>query len=394
MPSLRETVAAVEAEWAQEQHRASDDDADHSGSSSDNKTVATVNMSLLATAPVAVRRGPPFSVLFIHGLYGGSEFFIDAIRGRPLPPEITVGVPKQDRELAQAQAQHAWLDASVDRRNFMHGEDADAVASCQRAIASGDYHAVVLVDLSDHNLLPTFEIALGPLLRAFAEAAGTVAFTSTEGLLLPPTLRRLFGTPWLPGAYYRTAWTADSGVSQHLVGGALELSAPLRTKACCLTAVPPHERLFSAARAHRPTAGTNLRAVPVDTTDTAESAETTDDGDEARDVVVAVCECGRGRVGYFGDAHCTPATVGILAAFCRATTTLVEPPMRSGHRVRVCGLRARPEHNGACGTVRGRQGKERWQVCLDNGAELALREANLEMADEEEADDEALPEAE
>ena len=26
-------------------------------------------------------------------------------------------------------------------------------------------------------------------------------------------------------------------------------------------------------------------------------------------------------------------------------------------------------------------------MCLDNGAELALREANLEMADEEEADD-------
>ena len=351
MPSLRETVAAVEAEWAQEQHRASDDDADHSGSS-DNKTVATVNMSLLATAPVAVRRGPPFSVLFIHGLYGGSEFFIDAIRGRPLPPEITVGVPKQDRELAQAQAQHAWLDASVDRRNFMHGEDADAVASCQRAIASGDYHAVVLVDLSDHNLLPTFEIALGPLLRAFAEAAGTVAFTSTEGLLLPPTLRRLFGTPWLPGAYYRTAWTADSGVSQHLVGGALELSAPLRTKACCLTAVPPHERLFSAARAHRPTQAQTRAPCP----------STLLGGRVGRDR-----RRRRGARRRGGGGECAAGASATLATpTARRQPVGIPPPSpRHHHTCRAADAFRPPRVCAVCGharawrmrTVRGRQGK-------------------------------------
>ena len=347
-------------------------DSDGDGDSSDEMP-AMIPVSELATAAVAVRRAPPLHVLLIHGLYAGTDWFLDAITGRPLAQ----GRPLRSAEM---EAQHAWLDAVCDHRDFAHCEMEEAVASCQRAIASGQYHAIVLCDLSARDLLPAFEAHLGPLLQAFADGGGSVAFTTSEGLLLPPTLARLFGTSWQPGAYYRTAWASHSSAARHLFCATHELAA-LEAKACCLTGVPPEEMLFGAPRARRPASSAAQRVVRVDTTDTADSA-TSDDGDDARDVAVAVHAYGHGRVGYFGDAFCTPTTVGLLAAFCRATATLTESetPIVPGSCVRVHGLRSRPELNGVCGTVLRRQGDERWQVRLADGmAELALKAANLEV---------------
>ena len=54
------------------------------------------------------------------------------------------------------------------------------------------------------------------------------------------------------------------------------------------------------------------------------------------------------------------------------------PSFATGSRVSVCGLSSKPEHNGKSGVVIGAQG-ERVQVRLSDGAELALRPANLEV---------------
>ena len=401
MPSLRDTVAQVEAEWNEGNRDSESDDSDHDdGSDASDAPRKMLPVTPLATAQVAVRGGGPLYVLLIHGTWSSTGWILDAMIGRQLPPEITRGVSKHDQDVNTARVMHAWQDATVHRRNFAHGEDADAIASCQRSVASGEYHAIVLVDLSARDVLPTVEAHLGGLLSAFAHAGGSVAVTSSEGLLLPPTLARLFGTAWEPGAYYRAAWEPNrQNVTRHMHGPGLEPVAPLRAKACCLNGVPPHERLFGAPRGKRPAASIGQRVVCPDSTDTADSTgNTSDDAEEPQDVCVAVHSHGAGRVAFFGDAFCTAPTVELLAAFCRATPcaragaqpTPHRPSARAagalqpGRRIVVHGLVARPEHNAKGGTVLRAQGTERWQVRLDDaeGTELALKPTNLALVTE------------
>jgi len=179
-------------------------------------------------------------------------------------------------------------------------------------------------------------------------------------------LAKLFGTTWRPGAYYRAVWEpSPSAAGRHLAGPSYDPAAPLRAKACCLTAVPAAERLYGVAQSRRPAPSAAQRVVRIDTTDTATSDDlgvTSDEADEPRDVAIAVKAVGAGRVGFFGDAFCTPHTVGLLASFCRATGTLSKLSLVPGATVRIDGLRAKPEHNGQRGTVLRRQGDERWQV--------------------------------
>ena len=393
--SLRDVVAEVEAEW-NDTRSDSEDDSDSDDDVADNVPAVKHPVTPLATAPVTVRKGGPLSVLLIHGMWSSTNWFLDAMLGRPLPPEIARGVSKEDQEIASARSKHAWLDAKVDQRNFAHGEDEDAIISCQTAIASGEYHAIILVDLSARDILPAVEAHLGALLTAFAHGGGSVAVTTCEGLLLPPTLTRLFGTAWQPGAYYRTAWEPVArNVARHLRVPTLDVSTPMRAKACCMSAVPAAERLYTSSRARRPAASLGQRVVCPDSTDTAESTcmETSDDADEAaQDVAVAVHAHGGGRLLYCGDAFCSPASVEVLASFCRATPTLDEPPgdgggararvVEPGSRVLVRGLASKPQLNGFVGTVLGRQGSGRWQVRLEDAShtEIALRPANLELA--------------
>lgn len=61
-----------------------------------------------------------------------------------------------------------------------------------------------------------------------------------------------------------------------------------------------------------------------------------------------------------------------------ATPPVAAQPKGIGQAV-IVGLKARPEHNGKAGVVLRRQANsDRWQVRLDDGSELALREANLQ----------------
>ena len=65
-------------------------------------------------------------------------------------------------------------------------------------IMSGKYGAVVVCDLSAHPTAHRWlQIHLGKELKAFVRCGGLVAFPTSEGLLLQPTLNKLFGTTWV-----------------------------------------------------------------------------------------------------------------------------------------------------------------------------------------------------
>ena len=382
MPSLRETVAQVEAQWVASDHSADSSD-DSSDESSEDITPVLLPVTNLASKTASVRVGGPLSVLLIHGLFSSTNWFLDALVGHKLPADLSVGIPKDQAEENRARALFAWRTVEVSRRNFVRGEDAEAIESCQQAIASGDFHAVVLVDLSARELFASVEAHLGPLLKSFASLGGSVVFTSCEGLLLPPTLERLFGTAWKPGAYYRTRWQPVASNAALAFEGP-EPIAPISAKACCLVAVPSDEQLFNSPRNKRPASSVGQRVVCVDTTDTAESVEyTSDEADHTSDVAVARHKYGKGSVSFFGDAFCSGATVTLIVALCRAGAEplLKAPGLAPGAAVKVVCLVGKPQHNGVSGTVLGRQGAERWQVRLDDesGTQLALKRANLEL---------------
>ena len=387
MPSLRETVAEVEAQWIASDNDSSDGDGDES--SGEDTVPVVLPVTSLASAAASVRQGGPLSVLLVHGLWSSTGWFLEALIGNKLPADLSAGITKEHAEENRARALAAWREIEVTRRNFVRGESAEAIESCQHAIASGDFHAIVLVDLSARELFASVEAHLGPLLQSFARAGGSVVFTSCEGLLLPPTLERLFGTSWRPGAYYRTRWQPVAANAASAFEGP-EAIAPVSAKACCLTAVPHSEQLYSAPRSKRPAAGVGQRvACPDSTTDTADSVEyTSDEADHTTDVAVAMHPYGGGRVVFFGDAFCTGATVTLITSLCRAGADLclkASPSLRRsahlkpGAAIKVVGLIGKPQHNGASGTVLGKQGAERWQVRLEDAAatQIALKPANL-----------------
>ena len=134
--------------------------------------------------------------------------------GEGLPPSQNGfmsfgGVPGDPR------AAEAWRDMPLDWVDFEYGESSAAIQACKAALCSGRYQSVVCVDLSlfegPDSAGPLFERHLGPLMRAFVEKGGAVAFPTSEGGMIQPTLRRLFGTTWERSGYYRTTWTRASG---------------------------------------------------------------------------------------------------------------------------------------------------------------------------------------
>ena len=148
MPTLRETVAEVEAQW-DKSDSSGNDSSDGDDSSEELKPKAMpVPVNSLASATASVRRGGPLSVLLIHGLWSSTGWFLDALIGNQLPADLSAGISREHAEESRARALAAWREVEMVRRNFMRGEDAEAIESCQHAIASGDFHAVVLVDLS------------------------------------------------------------------------------------------------------------------------------------------------------------------------------------------------------------------------------------------------------
>ncbi len=223
------------------------------------------------------------SVLFIEGFTRAGDSYVNGL-------------------LSQ---QGAWRGTAIDRITCIGDQQLwpEAMDACRLAIASGAYHALVIVDLSAQ--IEAFEADLGLVIMKFAQSGGAVAFTSREGFSLPPTLSRLFGTSWTSSHYYRAKWSITAKNSARVAatfgivdgdGGGRD-GVPLSTsearfslKACSLRGVPGHEACFGANRKAGPTA-------------------------TEYDVCIATRDVGDGSICFFGDVCPQPITARLVASY-------------------------------------------------------------------------------
>ncbi|KAL1523060.1 hypothetical protein AB1Y20_018020 [Prymnesium parvum] len=230
-------------------------------------------------------------VLFLEGFFM-ADFMANTLAGeRPSLP----GVADES-----ARIRRAWEGAQITRVRWVDAPRQEA--ACRAEIDSGKYDAVVVVDLACEHA--KFEAAFGASLAAFVRAGGRVAFPSSEGMMLQPTLRRLFGTAWEPSGYYRSSWCVAEENRAHVAAtfGEGNLAA-FSAKATSVRNVPPHERCFGVSR-------------PAE-------------GAADYDVCVATHQCaGGGWVGFFGDVNCEARTALLVAAFLLSSAA-ASPP--SGH---------------------------------------------------------------
>ena len=125
-------------------------------------------------------------------------------------PDTQDGTRQSDEK--RRDAADAWIGIDVENRSFSFAEDVAKVRLCQEAIVSGEYHAVVVCDLSLRDLMEApdllFDHVLGSHLQAFARAGGWVGFPTSDGMLLTNmgVLSRLFGVEWRVAAYTAETW--------------------------------------------------------------------------------------------------------------------------------------------------------------------------------------------
>ena len=232
----------------------------------------------------------------LTGVCATSTWFEEAILGS--------GWAQLRREATRDAVQRAW--DRVDRRtaDFASGVNPDAVRECERALADHRPHAVVIADLGHIAALHLFEARIGPLLVDFARGGGGVAFPSSDGHVVVPLLRRLFGVSWSTGVCYESDWAPPySAHGMHAVHAA---TFAWGTPAECLTfgafhatawallGVPPEERLFVS------------------------SPESGIAADEGRDTCAAVHAVGSGSIAFFGDINCEAPMIELLAAYCKS----------------------------------------------------------------------------
>ena len=251
-------------------------------------------------------------VLFIEG-FGMADFMAGSLLG--LPSDIP-GVPTSQ------EAKVAWRGMTIKRIScVVEMELSDLAAEvCRLELASGAYHAVVVVDLAqDHGF---FETELGGAVQAFVRGGGAVAFPTSEGLQLASVMAHLFDTTWERSGYYRTSWGAAEENREHVrstLGDRLA-SGTFSAKACSLRKVPPHERCFGVTDQSRTQslvpfmAGQDVSKGDEPDSVTADSAAMASD----YDVCVATHQFGTGAVAFFGDVNCEGRTSELVAAFVAA----------------------------------------------------------------------------
>ena len=225
----------------------------------------------------------------------------------------------------------AWKRARITRRTLVlaPADAADAAAErCADALASGAFHALVVVDLSAEAAISVFEERLGALVQAFVRGGGRVAFPTTDGAALAPVLRRLFDTCWTCSESRDGAWgpSCNSKFGERF---GQSLSGTFVSTAWYLRGVPADERFFLMK-----TREFVAQAEAAGATGGASEMSLSMAGAEF-DVSVAVHPCGEGSVAFFGDACCAWQTCELVAAY--ASTP---PPQQQQQQQRQ--LRALP----------------------------------------------------
>ena len=275
--------------------------------------LATAHSAPAVTSNVGV--SSELDVLLIEG-FCMVDWMADRLSGAPCD---IPGVPP------------AWKDARITRAScWEYGElRDDRIDACRAKIESGRHRAIVVVDLSDQHAL--FERKLGDALKVFVSKGGVCAFPTSEGLLIAPTLKRLFGTSWTGSSYYRTTFGPLDENREHVAATfGLGNVAPFSAKACSLRNVPRAEACFAVTEDSRTEsvvpvmAGRDVsrKKEPDSVTASAESL------DVDVDVCVATHMFGAGMIGYFGDVNCEANTVELIASFVhsRAPRAFVAVP--------------------------------------------------------------------
>ena len=235
------------------------------------------------------------------------------------------GSPKAPRPQSSASARQAWAFAeitrvecfAVDASNVLR-PDADALDRCRQEIASGVYHAIVVVDLG--NELPRFEQELGPMLAGFAKAGGAVAFPTSDGLQASTSLKNVFGTEWEGSGYYRTNWDVAEENRAHVESVFGSGVAGFSAKACSLKKVPAHERCWGVTEDSRTQSNVPFMA-GNDVSKEGEPDSITAAAERLAldyDVCVATHQIGSGWILYAGDVNCEPHTVKLVASFVQS----------------------------------------------------------------------------
>ena len=209
-----------------------------------------------------------------------------------------VGEGEHQSEAEKRDLKTRWAAlGGVRRVNLTYGMTTEKICA---AIMSENTRAIVVADLSYEHA--AFEAAVGASLRAYVLKGGRVAFPTTEGMFLLPTLTRLFETRWRGSCYSRKTWAIVPENAER-VRELFGENPPFSAKACAIHA-PAHERCFATVDA--------------------------DYSKEDVEVCCAVHAFGVGVVAYFGDVNGEPETCALIAAFCASRgklceTTLGEP---------------------------------------------------------------------
>lgn len=166
---------------------------------------------------------------------------------------------------------------------------------------------------------------LGPSLHSYVRGGGWLALPTTEGPVALATLARLFNVPWKAADYGVGSWVVPPS-NVDLLSGAFPGFAASRSvvaKVCACRSVPSGDRVL-VAEPTLPTAGATTIAEQANPKD-AKAAR------EVRDCAVAVASraVGAGRVAYFGDVNCEPATAELVASFCRGALAAAEASLAS-----------------------------------------------------------------
>ena len=258
-------------------------------------------------------------MLFIEGFEQVGDFYVAGLLG--LPASIP-GVPSNEG------TKLGWRGVSVKRLSCSEEQEPGALAMdvCRQEISSGKYNAIVVADLSyDHSI---FEKELGAALKSFAERGGAVAFPTSEGGNLAPTLDRLFGTGWTASGYYRTNWAVCAENRERVSASfGAEGGASFSVKACSLRNVPPHERCFgvteeSRTQSHVPfMAGADVSKPAEPDSVTAAAAAL----DADYDCCVAMHAVGQGKIAYFGDVNVEDATGKLVCSWVVTNASWPKP---------------------------------------------------------------------
>ena len=251
-------------------------------------------------------------VLLVHGMsIAGVDWYADRIFGKDEPSHQT---PEQ-----KSQLQAMWEEVPVERVDFGYGEK---WAAAQEKLKEGAYSVMVICDLSEQDVMTSFESYLGPLLTAFVERGGWALFPTTEGSMIQKTLQRLFKTPWRGSGYYRTTWGVPPEAAERVAELFGTETPSYSAKATSIRNAGPDACFGVTTESRHESLAMRLAGETDASRKDAVSITSPEGLEEDFDVSIACRDVGRGKIAFFGDVNAEFETCLLIASFCRRGSEL------------------------------------------------------------------------